>query len=200
VDHDEAVFGGDEQWMTSVARGGPGLVAVGVDGKAEAGVWTSPDGRQWSRVDHDKAVFGGDGQLMWSVARGGPGLVAVGSDDDVAAVWTSPDGRQWSRVDHDDAVFGGSDWRKMFSVARGGPGLVAVGCDVGAEAAAVWASPDGRQWSRVDHDEAVFGGDAPLVMRSVVAGEQALVAVGGFEPDCTSGVIDDGPATVWISE
>jgi hypothetical protein len=199
VGHDEAVFGGSdgeqEQAMLSVTRGGPGLVAVGDDLEAEgAAVWTSPDGRQWSRVDHDEAVFGGPGdQWMTSVARGGPGLVAVGLDVG-APVWTSPDGRQWSRVDHEGEVFDGS---VMTSVARGGPGLVAVGRH--QQAAAVWTSPDGRQWSRVGHDEAVFGGsDGQLVMNSVVAGEQALVAVGGADIFPRTSI--DGPAAVWISE
>jgi hypothetical protein len=96
-------------------------------------------------------------------------------------------------VDHDEAVFGGDEHQWMRSVARGGPGLVAVGGD-DSEAAAVWTSADGRQWSRVGHDEAVFGGsDGQLVMNSVVAGEQALVAVGAV------GFIDDA-AAVWISE
>jgi hypothetical protein len=154
-------------------------------------------------VDHDEAVFGGDGhQGMWSVARGGPGLVAVGYDAgaQAAAVWTSPDGRQWSRVGHDEAVFGGSDGQGMFSLTRGGPGLVAVGCDAGAQAAPVWTSPDGRQWSRVDHDEAVFGGsDGQLAMSSVVGGEQALVAVAGPAPACVFSSQYSG-AAVWISD
>jgi hypothetical protein len=102
-------------------------------------------------------------------------------------------------VDHDEAVFGGPEEQRMLSVMRGGPGLLAVGCDAGADAAAVWTSPDGQQWSRVDHDEAVFGGDAAFAMSSVVAGEQALVAVGGATYDCTVGVTDDA-AAVWISE
>jgi hypothetical protein len=201
VPHDEAVFGGDAyQEMLAVAAGGPGLVAVGRDGELgedfDAAVWTSPDGLVWSRVPHDEAVFGGDGwQVMHSVVADGPGLVAVGDNGLDAAVWTSADGLVWSRVPHDEAVFGGNDSQQMYSVVAGGPGLVAVGYDrsSGDADTAVWTSPDGLAWSRVPHDEAVFGGDDSQQMYSVVAGGPGLVAVGYDR----SGGDDD--AAVWTS-
>ena len=72
--------------------GGPGLVAIGMEGYCDdlvcpetahgyvPVVWTSVDGLTWSRVPHDEAVFGqGDDSLrLGSVVAGGPGLVAVG--------------------------------------------------------------------------------------------------------------------------
>jgi hypothetical protein len=90
----------------------------------------------------------------------------------------------------------------MRSVTVGGPGLVAVGVDhpndtagqcQGArcidhrdDVAAVWTSPDGVNWSRVDHDAAVFGG---AEMNSVTVGGPGLVAVGS----------DDSYAAAWTS-
>ena len=195
IQHDEAVFGGDgAQVMSSVTLGGPGLIAVGYDrGRESAAVWVSPDGRAWQRIQHDEAVFGGEeGQMMMlSMSRGGPGFVAVGGDDGTAAVWVSSDGRAWQRVEHDEAVFGGPGRQLMQSVVAGGPGLVAVGHDSGAGegAAAVWTSPDGRRWSRVSHDETVFGGPAFQMMHSVTLGGPGLVAVGE----------DGAPAAVWVS-
>jgi hypothetical protein len=121
---------------------------------------------------------------MRSVTAGGPGLVAVGSEslgfDADAAVWTSVDGVTWSRVPHDEAVFGGPNNQWMGSVTAGGPGLVAVGSDrsVGDGVAGVWTSVDGITWSRVPHDEAVFGGARGLEMLSVTAGGPGFVAVG----------------------
>jgi hypothetical protein len=213
VSHDEAVFGGEgSQTMWSVIRGGPGLVAVGTDGPGgtvepdgddDAAVWTSSDALAWSRVPHDEAVFGGEGfQRMSSVTAGGPGLVAVGSDrrggDDDAAVWTSPDGLTWSRVPHGEAIFGGEGSQSMSSITRRSwalsSGLVAVGSDAGN--AAVWTSPDGLSWSRVLHDEAVFGGEGSQAMTSVTIGPKAgpgLVAV-GFD-----GSRDALDAAVWTS-
>jgi hypothetical protein len=188
------VFGGRDAGMSSVTAGGPGLVAVGGAGGAAA-VWTSVDGLTWSRVPHDEAVFGGPGeQAMSEVVVGGPGLVAVGSDGDyssgteVAAVWTSVDGLSWSRVPHDEAVFGGAINQTMSSVTVAGPGLVAVGRDgdlpgwddppADTAAAAVWTSVDGLSWSRVPHDEALFGGAALTSMTSVTAGGPGVVALG----------------------
>jgi hypothetical protein len=196
VPQDEAVFGGDgEQKMFGVTVGGPGLVAVG------SAVWTSPDGITWSRVPYNEAVFGG-GAEMSSVTVGGPGLVAVGHDHDGdAVVWTSPDGVSWTRVFHDEAVFGGATMR---SVTVGGPGLVAVGSDGGGQSessnAVVWTSPDGIDWSRVPHNEAVFGGPAYRVgvagahvgMRSVTVGGPGLVAVGWDWPHAAVWTSPDG--------
>ena len=188
VPHDESVFGGGgDQLMASVTAGGPGLVAVGSDylgDGAGAVVWTSPDGIAWSRVPHDEAVFGGEhSPQMYGVTAGGPGLVAVGSDGGFrAVVWSSPDGITWSRVPHDEPIFGGEGLPVMNSVTAGGPGLVAVGSDQPFDSAnnnaAVWTSPDGITWSRVPHDEAVFGGEGDYVMVSVTAGGPGLVAVG----------------------
>jgi hypothetical protein len=192
VPHDEAVFGGDDwQVLASVVAGGPGLVAIGLDGPIDdwdAAVWTSPDGLTWTQVPHDETVFGGYGsQDMWSVVAVGSGLVAVGydgpDDDRDAAVWTSPDGLTWTRVPHDEAIFGGDDWQVMASVVAGGPGLVAVGYDGPYDDAdaAVWTSPDGLTWTRVPHDDAVFGGYGSQDMCSVVAVGSGLVAVGRDE-------------------
>ena len=78
-------------------------------------------------------------------------VASTGVDDSVPS-------NETSEVPEDMPVFRGG---KMSSVTVGGPGLVAVGRDgpaVGGEGhAAVWISPDGLIWSRVPHDEAVFG-------------------------------------------
>ena len=228
VPHNVATFGGDGgQQMFGVTVGGPGLVAVGrdgpvADGEGNAAVWTSPDGFTWSRVPHDEAIFGGQGeQRMVSVTAGGPGLVAVGfdkpaeQDEGNAAVWTSPDGFVWSRVPHDEAVFGGDSRQIMLSVITGGPGLVAVGTDgysyrgdddrfteapdeLAADAA-VWTSPDGFTWSRVPHDEAIFGGQGEQRMVSVTAGGPGLVAVGSVTGEHQTGHYQKTDAAVWTS-
>jgi hypothetical protein len=206
VAHDEAVFGGDgSQVMRSVVVGGPGLVAVGYGQSGDdfdAAVWTSADSATWSRVPHDEDIFGGNGnQFMFDVVAGGPGFVAVGADvsggDADTAIWTSADGLTWSRVPHDEEVFGGEDVQRVWSVTVGGPGLVAVGVagpspDVDG---AVWTSVDGETWTRVPHDEAVFGGDGVQWMWSVVEGGPGLVAVGYDE----SGADGDKEAAVWTS-
>jgi hypothetical protein len=71
--------------ISSIATGGPGLVAVGVDGgddgtAAGGAIWTSSDGRAWDRVQQEFLNAFSD------VTTGGPGLVAVGSQPDPGPV------------------------------------------------------------------------------------------------------------------
>jgi hypothetical protein len=195
-DKESALGGAGIQLINSVTVGGPGLVAVGQDDPegspaegwvdSDAAVWVSADGYTWTRVPHDEAVFGGpEGQRMMSVTAGGPGLVAVGSDYrdgsgwPDAAVWVSTDGYAWTRVPDDQAVFGGPGGQEVLSVTAGGPGLVAVGSADSYHSAAVWVSADGYTWTRVPHDEAVFGGPGNQEMVAVTAGGPGLVGVGG---------------------
>jgi hypothetical protein len=104
-------------------------------------------------------------------------------------------GLVWLRVPSDEAAFGGSGDQMMSAVVAGGPGLVAVGHDDAGEDedAAVWTSPDGLVWSRVPHDEAVFGSGHEQMMSSVAVGGPGLVAVG------YSYLGADGDAAVWTS-
>lgn len=208
VPHDEGVFGA--AFMESVTAGGPGLVAVGMDGPwgdGDAAVWTSMDGFTWSRVPHDESVFGGvDSQMIYDVTVGGPGLVAVGGDggrgwwdnnpENKAAVWTSVDGITWSRVPDDESVFSSGGNPVMLSVTVGGPGLVAVGADSWPRNLAetpVWTSPDGITWTRVPDQGAGRG-----AMTSVTAGGPGVVAVGNFvEYEWTNGMWTSPDGITW---
>jgi hypothetical protein len=80
VPHDETVFVGPGETMTSVTATEAGLVAVGPSDIGSAS-WTSVDGTLWSRVALDETAMG------TAVTVGGPGLVAVGSTG-----WDDPDG------------------------------------------------------------------------------------------------------------
>ena len=180
---DKSVLGGpgDEQMLSAVAAGA-GLIAVGRDGTPgdrDAAVWTSGDGRTWSRVAHDEASFAN--AQMHDATGTGALLVAVGSRESDAAVWTSTDGVAWTPVEDAAAELAGEGDQAMLSVTEGGPGLVAVGID-GSNAAA-WASVDGSTWIRIPHDEALFGGPGSQVIVSVTRGGPGLVAVGqdGFD-------------------
>jgi len=159
--------------MAAVAVGGPGLVAVGSQTVCTEQEVLDEGGSP--RVDED--------------GNPEPDTVCV---DGNAAAWTSVDGLTWSRVPHDEAVFGGE--RRVYamnSVTAGGPGLVAVGRsdefgegdrldegDANEGDAVVWTSADGLTWSRIAHDEAVFGGVETQEMLAVTAGGPGLVAVG----------------------
>ena len=191
--------------MTSVAVGGPGLVAAGAaggrDGDTDAAVWTSSDGNTWVRVDDDPAVFGGEPsrfgaaseQAINDLVAGSLGVVAVGADivpgDSDAAVWVSTDGLVWERLP-DDEVFGGAGDQVMRSVVQTADTVVAVGESSGL--AAVWVSNDGREWTRALIDGAPGGtGTEPSAISDVALGGPGLVAVGSVG-------VESRPA-VWLS-
>ncbi len=204
-----ALAGPGLQVVLDIAVGGPGFVAVGgedLDGDTDAAVWLSADGYTWEQVPHDEAAFGGPGiQWMNGVTVGGPGLVAVGIDDPEgshavgfmdpdAAVWVSADGYAWERIPHDETLFGGPEGQRMMNVAAAGPGLVAIGSDYQDGSSwpdgAVWVSPDGYAWERVD-DPAIFGGAGGQEILGVAAGGPGVVAVGSAD--------SYAKAAVWVS-
>ena len=165
--------------VLSITAGGPGLVATGLsDSDEDSVIWTSPDGRTWSRVQFRLGS-------VYDVTTGGPGLVAVGTrafgggagTGDEAPVWTSADGLTWTEVPS-DPVFRGAGMR---AVTAGGPGLVSVGSTLDGPQA--WFSSDGVTWERasvppappnVAHAER----QAEAWMRDVAVAGDRLVAVG----------------------
>lgn len=167
--HDESVFGDAGALMTAVARGGPGLVAVGCTGRdgeepCRPVVWTSEEGVNWTR----SAPLAEAGEIFDIVAAG-PGLVAVGAvgeeQEADGAVWVSSDGFGWSLIT-DPSVFGGPGWQQLRGIAVGPTGLVAVGTGV-------WTSMDGLTWTRIATDD-------DFLLNDVAASTDGYVAVGDF--------------------
>ncbi|MEA2009434.1 MAG: hypothetical protein U9N78_01900, partial [Actinomycetota bacterium] len=120
-----------DQFISDVAGGNLGVVAVGADGRVldfDAAVWFSSDGAVWERSPDDSSVLGGDGyQFMHAVIQVGGLVVAVGESDDEAAAWVSEDGRQWSHAEVADDSDGVVDPSVMLDVAATSDGLIAVG-------------------------------------------------------------------------
>jgi len=171
-------------------------------------VWISPDGLEWVRAwdgvetERDIAAYGQFDVQMQAVTVASDGsLVAVGSmlDDQgvaVAAVWTSGDGVTWDRVPHDPSIFGGDGESEfsMWDVVADTSGFVAVGGErrSGATHPALWTSPDGLSWNRVDLDSATA--DFTGSFAGVASGSEGLVAVGPL------GMLEGpGQITVWTS-
>lgn len=158
----------------AVTWDGRQFVAVGEDrsdfngrnfakAQARAAVWTSPDGRTWTRVPHTAALdvgkffdtledpaTGG----MHDVVAGPAGLVAVGSVCDGSpngcqpASWTSTDGHTWERAP-DMLTAPGA----LTSVVASPSAYVATGlakCD-GCSTIAL-TSTDGRSWGVQEFD------------------------------------------------
>lgn len=147
------------QAIEDLIVGDDGMVAVGNEyvydeiylrggsrGTFDGVVWTSADGRGWTRVEEADAFEGVGEQTVSSLIEWNGGLLAVGYDlagrgsvqegglpfgsgEDVdASVWLSADGWSWAKVQSPE--FGGEDWQDMYDVADcPGVGLVAVGGD-----------------------------------------------------------------------
>lgn len=251
VPHDDGVFGtmADFTSATNVIALQDGYLAT-LCGEGFDGLIRSYDGIHWSIIQLDPALFfqadyeellagwslsdpgfgAGTAGLKWSIngtAVSGGRLVLVGSagygggslapgvsfdGDQFAFVLTSFDATTWTRVPHDESVFGGlQDGRQyMTDVVAVEGGFVAVGADGsgGDLDAAVWFSPDGLTWTRVAHDEAVFGGDGgpdsrvDQVMTGLAATPDGVLAVGietsGLSAP-TEVTSDDADGAVWFS-
>jgi serine/threonine-protein kinase len=164
VDDDLVGVGGQHIWAVHGFEGR--LIAVGfdygTDGSYDAAIWTSEDGRDWSRLD--PAMFEETGhQLIQAIVGGTRGLplVAVGCADDLdrcdlagqdsdAAVWTSDDGEEWAKVDLAGESLVGPGVQRMNAVSRRGDTFIAVGTHTGAAGdldGAVWTSLDGLSWA-----------------------------------------------------
>ena len=194
---DDPVFG-DTLFISAVAPGGPGLVAVG----SHLGAWYSSDGSTWERASvpavPPEVYPGDDGETpqiyLTDVADREGRLVATGwamlnDNSEVVVVWTSRDGRSWTDVHTQADVFPPGSF--ISEITAGPDGFVAVGQidtapdmdAVGQVSPAIWYSPDGRDW-RLHRP-----GPDGLQLYSVAAGDGGYVAVGATmscDTDCAS--------------
>lgn len=118
-----------------------------------------------------------------AASLGGGGLVVFGTG---GRVWTSTDGRQWEDQVAARLVFAGAS---VVAAQRTIFGVIAVGADTanGGDGA-VFLSPDGRVWQRVQSDGAFA---AP--------GRQGLAAVFGQPDRVTVLGGDSGHPAMWTS-
>lgn len=203
---DPALGGFGQQRISSLVVGPNGIVAGGTNYwpnqfglfNLDARIWTSPDGRSWEFVDDD-AVFGGHGwQFISAVAVGPAGYIAAGTNilgtpgvHNDAAVWVSDDGVEWDLLD--EGVFSLPGVQRISALVDGPEGIVAVGYDTspsGDRVPAVWISPDGRGWMRVE--DPTFEEPGHRWMNAITTGGPGLIAVGA---DGTSLV---GDPAVWL--
>jgi Novel STAND NTPase 1 len=205
------------QVMKAVTETPSGLiVAVGRDG-AEAAVWTSRDGRSWTRIrspaltESDAAGAPTATLELNDIVSSGSLLVAVGRRGDTtgnrneAAVWLSDDDAQsWRRVQ--SPVFerqgggqSGGRGQQMRGVVAVPFGFVAVGVDhpsgpQGPATAQVWTSLDGTVWSPVSSPS--FAGQGNYSLQAAAAIGDQVVAVGDAPAPYRS-KSDKQDAAVW---
>lgn len=175
----------------TVAAGPSGLVAGGVDA-SDAAIWTSPDGRTWSRVGDRGAFHDAAGPLeIRAVGWTGERWLAAGFRGGIvhpltAAFWISKDAETWQRLP-DQPDFGDG---RIEDLAVGRQGVVAVGYEGEyrqAREGAIWTSAEGLAWQRVT-DPSLADGH----VRGVTAYDDGFVAVGSR--------LDDRAARAWLSE
>lgn len=147
-------FAGAE--MTRVIEGGATLVAVGVDmptGGAyrTAPIWSSTDGRSWTRASVD-GMTALDSEEVDGVVWVGSRFVVVGSQElgPTDLEWMSPDGREWIRSDRTLAAAGAVP----ADLATVGPTIILAGwTSTGtgglAPATTVWESTDAVDWQAI---------------------------------------------------
>ena len=124
---------------------GRGFVAVGgaaAGDSLDAAVWTSPDGRAWTRVE-SPALGGDDGQFAEDVAVDGDEVLVVGNDDgggdSQIVLWRSADaGATWARVALGPAFLGQRYQLATSVLIAGGRAVVGGVVD---DAVAIWSSP-----------------------------------------------------------
>jgi hypothetical protein len=176
--------------MLTVTPFGTGFIAAGfaITGpEADAAVWSSPDGISWTRVHEPRFAEAGT-QRIYSLAATADGLVAGGTHYHAdrfglynldARVWLSADGIRWAKIDASD--FGGPGWQYISSVAATPAGLIAAGGDILGQpgrhnAAAVWVSEGGVEWTQVI--ATAFGGAGAKHISALVLDAEGIVAVG----------------------
>jgi hypothetical protein len=205
--------------MIDVVVSDSGLVAAGsiTEFDEEGVLWTRPtvwmsdDGVEWSRTWQGEASMNDEYPpsrgVIGGLAVGPDGLmIAFGKTDDgtggaVVAVWSSIDGETWERIEADSVAFTTEIGVMPMDASWGPTGFVMVGTEVvgknrfsgGPEVdVAVWHSPDGRGWTRIDTSDQDFGTTGSL--SSIVGNESGFTAAGpyGFG-------LGFGPVSVWIS-
>lgn len=156
----------DSSSVAAVIEGGPGLIAVGSSPGGEfvpsAAAFVSSDGLNWTRVTPRNSDF--DNKIMTDVMPFAGGYVAVGGDffdTGLMTAWTSPDGRTWSRSPYPSEETDPSVAQMTAETVTAAAGSIwAAGRDFDARRdsddglPAMWNSPDGVTWTRVDFDEA----------------------------------------------
>ncbi len=208
---DQAVFG-EFGIMLDVIATDHGIVAVGsIAGDDPSlirpAVWLSPDGAEWERVWEGDFVDTRPPLLTSGFTPGfealavnpdglivGVGLAENGAGELVAAVWVSGDGRAWERIETNPPDFRGETGLSvtMLDVAWGSSGFTAVGTDGGAQVA-IWQSPDGLSWTRIDTTDQPF--DTTGTLSSVAALDTGFVTAG---PHAFADQ-GEGPVTLWTS-
>jgi hypothetical protein len=143
---DDGSFGGPgNQQAYGCAASDDGFIVVGSDdrsGDADARVWTSEDGREWTRVE--SGMFGGGGDQWASAVAAVPsgGWLIGGTDTSVGdgdvALWRLGADGDISRRDRGEPELGGTGRQSVTSIVVDDDRVLIAGTDYGR--AGLWES------------------------------------------------------------
>jgi hypothetical protein len=178
------------KWMSDVAAGPNGFVAVGgqtVSKTTRPALWTSPDGRRWTLSPSAPALPPGttQGSLTKVVTRGDVLLATGVAGAYVFAAISADGGHTWQPA----ALPGAAPGTRLTAATATPRGFVLLGT-AGSDVL-TWTSPDGRTWhgSR-PHGLGLDGRGVQRLDGVTVAGPDLLAV--GFTGDSRT----DGP-TLW---
>lgn len=159
-----------EREIDRVFAAGGQIVAVG-SANSDPGVWTSADGRTWTRAKIPPLIAPGL-QRVLSITHGTKGWLAVGRTGNHPLTLMSADGVTWDGAPTGKA-FDNSDM-VLSGVAAGPAGYVMAGQQDG-RTAVTWFSTDLKTWSRTAADGAR---DVPKGINDVAPVGNGFVAAG----------------------
>jgi hypothetical protein len=143
---DDGTFGGGgNQQAYACAAGEDGFIVVGSDdrsGDADARVWTSKDGLDWTRTE--SGMLGGGGDQWASAAAAVPdgGWLIGGTDtavgDGDVALWRLADDGEISRRDRGETQLGGTGRQSVSSIVIDDDRVLIAGTDYGR--VGIWES------------------------------------------------------------
>jgi hypothetical protein len=149
--------------VLAVAAGPPGFVSAGSRDDQPA-VWTSSDGRTWAAVSVP-LPSGASGGVIQQVAISGSNVVALGRQATAHGIQplaerSGDGGRTWRPVPF-SAPGPGISFTALAAGQRGFTAAAQYGPAAGspgASGAAVWSSPDGTNWTRLQVSGLTGGG------------------------------------------
>ncbi|MFI6394934.1 protein kinase [Nonomuraea sp. NPDC050540] len=179
--------------VTRLAAAGGRYLAVGA-AAADAGIWTSADGRTWSRVEGPE-IDGAHLQRLSDVAYGGAGWLTAGLTMDKRLstrplLLASADGRSWRRIEITDSASAGSEHpvQALHALAAGRSGYVIAGST--AAGPVLLFTTDLRKLTR---SVELPASESSVRIHDVAPTVSGYAAVGG------SGSAGHENAVVWVS-
>jgi len=159
---------------------GTAFVGSGSEGNVDGAIFVKDGAGPLHEVKGVPGLTGPDDEHVDAACAGPGGFLVAGSVRTGArrdaAAWFSPDGAEWRQVSA--PAFGGPGDQAIEDCAVTSNGFVAGGSSTTGDAAdaAVWTSPDGLTWARVEAPD--LAGDDAQFISGLAADGVEVVAVG----------------------